>query len=158
MIASATIIIPSLLSTTAGEKVVIPTETKRNLDRLLRSYSRISNDSEFYNEFYMDLTQNVQILEHFRGISRARRSFFLKTALPTLLLNVMGSHVAEKRMSSLAEKHARNRLNVDPDLYEFWHDTLIALLPKYDDDFDEELESLWSSAIRKGIKMFTEAH
>lgn len=158
MIASATIIIPSYLSTAAGENVVIPTETKPNLDRLLRSYSRISNKSEFYDDFYGGLIQNVEIFEHFRGVSEARRSFFLKTSLPTLVMSAIGSRVAKKRMNSLAEKHARSQLNVDPELYEFWHDTLMALLPKYDDELDEELELLWSSAIRKGIKIFTDAY
>lgn len=137
---------------------MILTDTKRNVDKLLESYSRISRDLKFYDEFYRDLTQNVEILEHFRGVSKARRSFFLKTSLPTLVMSAIGSHVAKKRLGSLSEKHARDHMNVDPDLYEFWHDTLITLLSKYDEEFDEELKALWSSAIREGTKMFIDAY
>lgn len=82
------------------------TVEKQNLDKLRRSYSRISKKSTFYDEFYEGLIQNVEVSKHFEGVGKARRSFFLKTSLPTLVMNAMGNHVAEKRMSFLAEKHA----------------------------------------------------
>lgn len=69
-----------------------------------------------------------------------------------------GSYVAEKRMRRLAEKHVRDQMNLDPDLYEFWHDTLITLLRKYDDAIDKELEAIWSSAIGKSKKMLADAY
>lgn len=129
-----------------------------NPSGLQRSYLRISRTSEFYDTFYEILTQDAQVAKHFEGVGEARRAFFAKTSIPTLIMYVMGSPLAEKRMRSLAKTHGRDQINVHPDLYEFWLETVIAMLWKYDEEFDEELEVIWRRAIRKGIEIFIDAY
>ena len=54
-------------------------------------------------------------------------------------------------LSSIAEKHDKNNLNIKPYLYMLWLDSLIAAAKSIDPFFDMNTEKLWRETLQPGI-------
>jgi len=55
-------------------------------------------------------------------------------------------------LGEIKVSHNRKHLNIHPDYYPFWKNSLLAALEKNDPQFNDELRNLWYSVLDSGIK------
>ncbi|WP_434148297.1 globin [Methylocaldum gracile subsp. desertum] len=61
-------------------------------------------------------------------------------------------------MIQLGESHSRSRLNIEPDLYDFWVSALISTVAESDPKFNPELEAAWKTVVERGIAVMKSMH
>lgn len=72
-----------------------------------------------------------------------------KAMLMTSLVYMSRAHKGS--LASIAEKHNKHNLNINPYLYALWLDSLIAAAKSIDPLFDDMTERLWRETLQQGI-------
>jgi hypothetical protein len=69
-----------------------------------------------------------------------------------LLLTFPGQPASEPNLlARIAERHSRHDLGIDPTLYPFFVDSLVATVRAYDQEFSPAVERAWRRAVAPGI-------
>lgn len=120
-----------------------------------KSYARCSRSDGFFDDFYDQfLESSDEIQEHFAGVSRAKQKVFAHSGVSTILLYAMGSPKSAERLDALLLKHGPENLNVRPDLYPFWVESLVSAVSRHDPEFNSELDQAWRQTVKSGIEKF----
>ncbi len=62
------------------------------------------------------------------------------------------SLAAEKYLESLAERHSRRGVDIKPELYSLWLDSLLMTVKGLDPKFTPKVEKAWREVMSEGIK------
>ena len=76
----------------------------------------------------------------------------------TVYLMVMKSPEDEKArlaLQRIGDSHSRRKLDIRPDLYEVWLDSLCQTVQRLDPEFNDALEVAWRDKMRPGIEFIT---
>jgi len=113
------------------------------------SFERCINDPLFLDRFYeVFLSSSDEASAMFKGTDMGTQ----KAMLITSLVYMSNAHKdSPGLLSSIAEKHNINNLNIKPYLYTLWLDSLIASAKFIDPHFDEKTEILWRETLQLGI-------
>lgn len=115
------------------------------------SFERCINDLNFLDKFYdIFLSSSEEVSKMFKNTEMGTQKSMLMTSLvymtranndsPSLLLNI-------------ADQHNRNNLNIKPELYSLWLDSLIKSAYFIDPTFDGKTETLWRTILQPGIDL-----
>lgn len=120
-----------------------------------KSYARCSKSKDFFDDFYDDfLSGTDEIKSLFAKTSRAKKKVFIHNGLSTMLLYSMGSASSKSRLTKLAVKHGPDEMNIRPELYPYWTESLMRTISKHDPEFSPELDRAWRGAVQQGMKFF----
>lgn len=62
--------------------------------------------------------------------------------------------VAKKKLDKIGEIHSRHRVNVRPDMYKYWIDSLMQTIQEFEkDNYTMELEKNWRAALSPAIEL-----
>ena len=113
------------------------------------SFERCINDPLFLDQFYeVFLASSDEISAMFKDTDMETQ----KAMLMTSLVYMSDAHNdSPGLLSSIAEKHNKNNLNIRPYLYTLWLDSLIAAAKSVDPLFDVKTEILWRETLQIGI-------
>ena len=113
------------------------------------SFERCINDPLFLDEFYeIFLSSSDEVSAMFEDTDMGTQ----KAMLMTSLVYMSRAHNdSPGLLSSIAEKHNKNHLNIKPYLYMLWLDSLIAAARSIDPLFDKKTEGLWRETLQPGI-------
>ena len=113
------------------------------------SFERCINDPFFLDQFYDTfLASSGEVSAMFTNTDMGTQ----KAMLMTSLVYMSNAHKdTPGLLSSIAEKHNHNNLNIKPYLYALWLDSLIAAAKSIDPLFDVKTEILWREALQPGI-------
>ena len=124
-------------------------------DRLSSSYGKLSMQGTFFDRFYeVFLNSHPAIKPMFAQTDFATQKQLLKKTITWLVMNARGSAMAAEKLREVAVIHDKDHVNVRPELYRYWTESLIQVIKEHDPKFDSELETLWRDSIRKGIDVF----
>lgn len=79
---------------------------------------------------------------------------FAQNGISTILLYAMGNSKSAERLDTLLLKHGPKNLNVRPDLYPFWVESLVSAVSQHDPEFNSELDQAWRQTVKSGIEKF----
>ncbi|UEX76487.1 globin [Sediminicurvatus halobius] len=83
----------------------------------------------------------------------------LRRGITAAMLYAGGSELTHGTMRTMAEVHSRRgRAPVDPELYQFWIESLITTVAECDPRYAPELEPRWRQALQPMIDAFIEAY
>ena len=119
------------------------------------SYKRIldtqKNDQGFFEAFYERfLGQNEEIANRFANTDMAIQQSMLKKSFYSLFAFYASSQT-DDYISTIAERHNRNNLDIRPEFYDIWLECLISTVKKFDDEFTSDVELAWRLVMTPGI-------
>jgi hemoglobin-like flavoprotein len=109
----------------------------------------------FYDEF---LTSDPRIKPMFAKTDMKKQKDLLRQGLMTLLMYAKKSPLATSAIKQLAAKHSRQQLNVPPQLYPLWKQSLLKCIDSYDLELTPQLRKDWSESLDSGIEAMKAAY
>lgn len=126
-----------------------------NLKIVSKSYETCRNKKDFIEDFYdFFITSDPRIPEKFHGTNFERQIQMLGDSLFHSLNFAKDQTDYLATLEKVAERHAKNDLNIEPDLYKHWLSSMIQAVKKHDPEFNKDLELAWREALDPVIKLF----
>jgi hemoglobin-like flavoprotein len=117
----------------------------------LRVLNRKVDGQDFFAAFYERfLASSPEVVAKFRHTDMQRQQSALKKAFYHLLTFYV-SRNADYYLEEVAIRHSRAHLDIRPELYDLWLETLIDTARRFDDRFDAEVELAWRLVMTPGI-------
>ena len=125
-------------------------------DIVMASFSRSLTGGDFATTFYQTLFETAEsVAVLFANTDFEVQKPLLRRAVEVMIRFGAGDEDAREEITRLAQRHARDDLNIDPAAYAVWLDVLCATLRRHDSEFGPELESAWRERMRAGIDVMT---
>lgn len=124
-----------------------------------QSFARCTLTDQFLVTFYDILTRSsddIRILFAHTDMPRQRK--LLKEGLIYLISYPTGSEFARKRVTELGISHSRKCLNVRPEFYQNWVDSLMQAIQRHDSIYDAGLDAAWRRVLAPGIAAMAELY
>jgi hemoglobin-like flavoprotein len=123
--------------------------------RVRESYERCAVlGDEFFDSFYANLVdQETAIAQLFAETDMQRQNDLIEDGIRHLIAFAEGDALAEARIRDLGRSHNRHYLNVRPEFYPLWVESLMRALREHDAQFTPELETEWRTVIAPGVAL-----
>lgn len=119
------------------------------------SFGRVAGEA-FIDAFYQSfLAADPRIAPMFARTDMTQQRRLLGDSLVHVLNFAAGDPQAKSKMELLASTHSMDRLNVDPDFYAVWEDSLLETLQARDPQWNDRLETEWRNQLRPAIDLMT---
>ena len=118
----------------------------------MQSFGRCTLNDDFLVTFYNVLTQSSdEIKAMFAHTDMPRQRRLLRDALVHLISYASGNEFSRQRIEELGESHNQTQLNVRPELYRIWVDSLVNAVRCHDENCNPTLEAAWRRIAAPGI-------
>ncbi|MDH5654362.1 MAG: globin [Spirochaetia bacterium] len=132
---------------------------EKNIDLVSASYGKISLRKEFFDKFYdIFMGSHPDIRPMFAKTDFLKQKKLLKNGLSYMILFAKDMHTGKTAVENIARIHDKENVNVPPELYPYWIDSLIKTIKLFDTEFTEETEAAWREIMGKGINKFIEMY
>jgi hemoglobin-like flavoprotein len=122
------------------------------------SFDRCCEQADFFVSFYRNFFRNCPGIESmFAHTDFERQHKLLRHAIGLLLIFPNQPPGEPTILSRVAERHGPGDLNIDPDLYPGFVESLVQTVAEHDPEFDEAIEAAWRRAIAPGIAYMRQA-
>ena len=120
-----------------------------------QSYARCLRSPDFFERFYeILLVSHPAIAPMFANTYFPRQRQLLKHGIG--LLMSYGNKRDDALLERLAARHSRAAIDVPPDLYDCFVDSLVSVVSERDPKFDVEIEDAWREIVEPGITFMME--
>jgi len=116
------------------------------------SLERCTPHTEFFASFYLRFRDSSsEVANKFEGTEIRRQTRALRDAFYLLLRAVGGDPEAWQALELRAVRHDRRHLDISPDMYQLWLESLLTTIREFDPKLDDVTEAAWQRVMRKGI-------
>ncbi|PAU61783.1 globin [Pseudomonas indica] len=121
-------------------------------DRVMQSYGRCCASPAFFDTFYeIFLASSPQVREKFANTDMSQQKLLLRQGILNLVLYARG--MPDSKLRALGESHSRERMDIRPELYDLWLDSLLGAIGRHDPECDAETRDAWREVLVKGINL-----
>jgi hemoglobin-like flavoprotein len=121
------------------------------------SYARCCEAPGFFETLYQRLLgSSSDIPPMFSQTDFERQHKVLQHGLGVLLIYAKRRNPA--LLERIAARHSRSDVNVAPELYPFFEQSLIAAVRQHDPEYAPEVEAAWRAAVAPGIEFMKERY
>jgi len=132
---------------------------KEEISKVRLSYGRAISKRQFLDRFYDLFMSSSPIVERkLASTDIAKQQELLSQAVNMVILFPQGNKIARNAINRIRQSHNRDRLDIRPEYYRFWIDSLIVALSEYDPDFNDELDRAWRKVAQEAIDFIAEGH
>jgi hemoglobin-like flavoprotein len=132
---------------------------KTTVNEVNQSLGRCFLHSGFMDKFYANFkASHPSIPPFFVKTNMATQHKLLKEGITFLLMSAGGSGFAQTEMKKLGVRHDTAHLNVKPELYRYWIDSLMKTVLEFDQDFTPELDKKWRMILQAGIQQMIDTY
>ncbi|OED49221.1 hypothetical protein ACH42_01985 [Endozoicomonas sp. (ex Bugula neritina AB1)] len=122
-----------------------------NIQQFNDSLDRIS-DTPFYDVFYqIFLNHSKEISDKFKNTDFNKQKLMLKRSV-AYVLNYYIYKKPSERLKKLAIMHSSKQLDIKPEMYDIWLDSIIEALSQCDPRFTKSVEAAWREVMQPGIE------
>lgn len=119
-----------------------------------KSFGRCCLSKTFIDDFYANfLASSPKLAPMFAHTNMARQKQLLREGISFMIMYYDGAPIGVSKVRRLGESHARGRLNIAPELYQFWLNSLVKTVAQHDKDFSPTLDHAWRTVMSKGIEL-----
>lgn len=123
-------------------------------EKVFESYSRCHAQKDFFDDFYKLFMENApEVRELFKNTDFKKQNTLLRVGLTYLISYAKGDPSVKAKIEELGALHGRAKLNIRPEWYPLWVNSLMKAAAKHDLYFNRELEQSWRKALQKGIDL-----
>ena len=118
------------------------------------SLARCNQTPRFLDRFYDRLLEkSPKVREKFKHTDFDRQKRALRASFQLMLLAAGdGADGPKRHLHELAVSHSRNHLDIGAEYYDYWLDSLLAVMREFDDEWSHEVEDAWEQVMGVGIK------
>ena len=130
--------------------------TLEAVDAVNQSYGRCIMAPDFYDAFYDTFVKSSdRIAPLFKNTDLARQKQIMRGTITYVIMYAKNPQMtfASDKLKSVGDVHSRSRINVPPDLYPFWADSLIKAVKTFDKEFTPALEQQWRQTLAPAIEL-----
>ena len=130
-----------------------------HLEAIKASYDRCCASPDFIATFYEHfLAKSPEIAELFQNTDFEKQHKALEASLWQMVMHGTGYRDVHHAIMLNAEIHSRRFLNVRPELYPLWLDSLCEAIRDHDPEYSAKLELQWRAVMQKGIDEMVAAY
>lgn len=127
-----------------------------NKDEIRKSFDRCEATGDFAEKFYeIFLNRSPEISELFKNTDFTKQRKLLRGSVYALVVQDVEQEKTQKMLSRVGGTHCRSALNIRPELYEVWLDSLCETIKALDSEWTVELDEAWRKSMRPGIELIT---
>ena len=117
------------------------------------SFGRCLSNGDLIQAFYDNfLKSNLAIKPMFIKTDFDKQKALLKHGLNLMIMYAKGDLAGELGLERIKQSHSKINLNIKPELYIFWKNSLISTVEVFDRKFDNKVKESWSQVIDHGVK------
>lgn len=122
------------------------------LAEVKQSYGRACLQPIFFDRFYdIFLQSSPRIKPLFAKTDFKKQKEALRTGLAMLLAHVEGKPTGTMTVNRIAESHKKTNMNIEPNLYPFWINSLVKAVKEHDQQWTSDLEGKWEKCLKVGV-------
>lgn len=119
------------------------------------SFERVSTESINGNSFFADfynrfLASDIRIKQRFEHTDMEAQKSMLRKSFYSLFSFYISADT-DYLLKKIAYTHSRTQLDIPPDLYDIWLESLIESVRLYDPEFNDDVELAWRLVLTPGI-------
>ncbi|TBU82765.1 globin [Pseudomonas daroniae] len=119
-------------------------------DRVMQSYGRCCASPAFFDDFYRYfLDSSPAIREKFVNTDMPAQKLLLRQGILNLVMHARG--MPDTKLRALGCTHARTAMDIRPELYDLWLESLLATIAHHDPQYDPQTRHAWLDVLRQGI-------
>jgi len=120
-------------------------------EEVKKSLGRCLHWGDVFETFYrIFLERDPRIPERFVSTDWQEQKKLLRQGVNNVIGFYDGSYTAKHVMERIRHTHGRERLNIPPDLYSHWVESMIEAVRTLDPEFSPTLEQYWREILRSG--------
>lgn len=119
---------------------------KQSLGRALHH-----GEEDVFDTFYrIFLDADPRVPEQFVDTDWEEQKRLLRQGVNKVIGFYEGSVTSQHALDRIRHTHGRERLNIPPELYHFWVESMIEAVREHDPEFSPTLEQQWRDVLRHG--------
>lgn len=123
-----------------------------SLAEVKESYSRCCVNPRFFDLFYENfLKSHPTIAPMFAKTDMAKQKALLRQGVSMMFMHLGGNGVGTTGIDRIAESHSKKKMNIDPNLYDYWINSLVKSVKECDQNMTPALETEWRKTLRAGV-------
>ena len=111
---------------------------------------------ERFYEIFLDSDPKIKPM--FANTDMEKQKQLLDHGLSLAILYVSGHAMGKRGLQRLRESHSRNNLNVSPELYPFWKQSLIQAVTELDPEYTDDIGRAWDEVLQQAIDYIAEGY
>jgi hemoglobin-like flavoprotein len=116
------------------------------------SLERCTPQADFFASFYVRFRDSsAEVAKKFEGTDIRRQTRALRDSFYLLLRAVGGDPEAWQALELRAMRHDRRHMDIPPEMYQLWLESLVITIRDFDRELDELTEAAWRRVMKKGI-------
>lgn len=124
----------------------------RIIEEVIASYHRCRESGDFVDTFYrIFLSRSEKIRQLFAETNFEIQKLMLRESLLEMLCFEQGMPGSQQHLEQLGRRH--RDLNVEPEMYDIWLDSLCQAVKHHDPEYRPELDQFWRQAMSQGIEL-----
>ena len=117
------------------------------------SHRRVHKDPMFFDSFYQCfMASSDRVKDKFASTDFKRQKKALELSIKMVMMASRGSGAAETYLSYIAEQHDRSHLDIEPELYDLWLETMMTCVAESDPEFSPAVERAWRETMGFAIE------
>lgn len=118
----------------------------------MESLDRCTTDPGFLSRFLsLFLTSSPEVKQRFSDTDLDVQKRMLKASLYLMVMALEGKPEGMAHLERIARLHSREGLDVRPEFYELWLNSLLRAVEEHDPLFTKSLTGLWRRMLQPGI-------
>ena len=125
-------------------------------ERVRDSFNRCEAAGDFAEQFYdILLASSEEVATLFAATDFTKQRRLLRASVYIMVTRDVEDARAHEALERIGASHGHGQLNIRPEFYEVWLDSLCSTVAEMDPDWSESLEQSWRSQLRPGIDLIT---
>ena len=117
-------------------------------EQFIMSLDRCSSDDQFVSAFYDRFIASSDEVQHkFRFTSLEKQNRMLLRSLKLSAGATEGEPEALAELRERAETHDHNNLDIKPELYDLWLESLVVTAQEFDSEWSDTIEAAWRTIL-----------
>ena len=129
------------------------------LQTVRESYGRCTLQKAFFEDFYdIFMSSSPEIKPFFSRTDMTKQRQLLREGISFMLLYAQKNEGGKLAINNIGQLHDQNHVNVRPNLYRLWIDSLLKCIEKHDNRFTEDVRRAWEEILKPGIDRFVDVY
>lgn len=121
-------------------------------DLVMQSYGRCCRAEDFFTTFYRYfLASSPDIRAKFVDTDMQAQQLLLRQGIMNIVLYARG--MPDTKLRALGCSHSRRGLNIRPELYTFWTNSLLKAIGDHDPHSSPEILQAWQEVIAQALEI-----
>ena len=129
------------------------------MDSIKQSYGRCLLKGDLIGRFYeIFLESHPDVKPLFANTDFDIQKQALRQGINLMIMFTNESAVGKSGMKRIRDSHSRSGLNIPPNLYQYWKDSLLQALSEFDSKFSDNLRTEWDQNLQIAIDFIIEGY